>query len=84
MIKLIDINDENWIDAGRLSVSDEQQKYPDSPLGIIARGYIYRSCNARVIGIANDSQTIGIALVKDMDEEPACYDLQQFLIDKHY
>lgn len=25
---------------------------------------------------------IGVALVKDMDEEPACYDLQQFMIDK--
>ncbi|MDE6724178.1 MAG: GNAT family N-acetyltransferase, partial [Ruminiclostridium sp.] len=40
--------------------------------------------NPKVIGIANDETLVGLALVKDMDEEPACYDLQQFMIDKQY
>ena len=27
---------------------------------------------------------VGLALVKDLDEEPACYDLQQFMIDERF
>lgn len=84
MIKLIDINEENWIDFTRLSVSKEQQGFLDHPIGIIARGYVYRTSNAKVIGIADDDRIVGIALVKDLDEDPACYDLQQFMIDERY
>lgn len=84
MIQLVEVNETNWIDIIRLSVTDEQQKYLDRPTGIIARGYIYRGANARVFGIVSDEQMVGVALVKDMDEEPACYDLQQFMIDKRF
>lgn len=84
MIKLIDINEKNWNEVTRLCVSNEQQVYLDRPISIIARDYVYRLCNAKVIGIANENQVIGIALVKDLDEEPACYDLQQFMIDKRF
>lgn len=72
MIRLTGVTEENWIDIAHLSVNDEQQAFIDCPMGIIARGYIYRHCNARVIGIANDRQMIGIALVRDLDEDPAC------------
>jgi RimJ/RimL family protein N-acetyltransferase len=37
-----------------------------------------------VFAIANDSVMVGVALVRDLDEEPACYDLQQFLIDRRF
>ena len=84
MITLIDVTEENWLDIARLSVSDEQKAFLDRPIGIIARGYVYRNCNARVIGIAESSRVIGVALVRDLDEEPACYDLQQFMIDKGF
>jgi len=84
LIKLVDINEENWINVKQLCVSDNQRAYLDSPMNVIARGYVYRYCNAKVIGIANDNQIIGIALVRDLDEEPACYDLQQFMIDKRF
>ena len=84
MIKLIDVTEENWLDISRLSVSEEQQIFLDRPLGILARGYVYRNCNARVMGIANDSQIIGVAFVRDLDDEPACYDLQQFMIDRRF
>lgn len=84
MIRLIDVNEENWLDFARLNVDDEQQAFLDRPIGIIARGYAYRACNAKVIGIADDSQIVGVALVKEMVEEPACYDLQQFMIDQHF
>lgn len=56
----------------------------DTPTGILARGYAYRSCGARVYGISNGKQMIGAALVKGLDEEPACYDLQQFMIDQRF
>lgn len=84
MIHLVDVNEDNWIDIMKLSVEEEQQKYLDRPIGIIARGYIYRQCNARVFGIANDSQMVGVALVRDFMEEPLNYDLQQFMIDRRF
>ena len=84
MIKLVDVTEQNWLDVISLSVHEKQKEFLDKPIGIVARGYIYRSCNARVYGISNDEHIIGVALVKDMDEEPSCYDLQQFMIDRHF
>jgi len=84
MVKLFDIDEQNWLEIVSLSVNEEQKKFLDKPIGILARGYIYRSNNAKVYGISNDEQIIGVALVKDLDEEPACYDLQQFMIDRHF
>ncbi len=84
MVKLENITEENWIQAARLSVTEEQQQFLDRPIGILARGYVYRDKNARVYAVSNGEQIVGITLVKDMDEEPVCYDLQQFLIDKNY
>ena len=84
MIRLTEVNEQNWLEIRNLAVSDNQKGYLDSAAGIIARGYIYRSCRARVIGIENDNTAIGVALVRDLDEEPACYDLQQFMIDRRY
>lgn len=84
MVKLFEVTEENWLKIASLSVNENQKMFLDSAIGIIARGYVYRSCNAKVIGIANDEQIIGVSLVKDLDEEPACYDLQQFMIDKQF
>ena len=84
MLKLVEINEQNWLEARCLSVSPEQEGFLDSAVGILARGYIYRSQRARVLGIELDGTVIGVALVNDRDEEPACYDLQQFLIDRRW
>lgn len=81
MLKRIDVNEENWMEIRKLSVRDDQKDFLDSALGILARGYVYRQDRARVIGIADGDKVIGVALVRDLDEEPACYDLQQFMID---
>ena len=67
-----------------MSVDDSQKGFLDSALGILARGYVYRSCRARVVGIAEDDTIVGVALVRDLDEEPACYDLQQFMVDHRH
>lgn len=84
MIKLVNVTEQNWLDVVSLSVHENQKRFLATPVGILARGYIYRSCNARVYGISNDGHIIGVALVKDMDEEPSCYDLQQFMIDRRF
>ncbi len=84
MLKLTDVTEENWIDYVNLSVREDQKGFLDSPVGILARGYVYRASRARVFGIALDETAIGLALVKDLDEEPACYDLQQFFIDRRW
>ena len=84
MLELVEVDERNWLDVRELSVAESQEGFLDSALGIIARGYTYRSGRARVIGITHDGTMIGVALVKDLDEEPACYDLQQFMIDKRF
>lgn len=84
MIRLIEINEENWMAFAALRVREEQKGFLDSAIGILARGYAYRACRARVIGLAEGETPLGLALVKDLDEEPACYDLQQFMIDERY
>lgn len=84
MIKLFDVTEQNWLSIAALHIEEDQKGFLDCPLGIIARGYAYRHSNAQVIGIANEEEIVGVALVKDLDEEPACYDLQQFMIDKRF
>ena len=84
MIRLFDIDEDNWLAVRRLSAADDQKGYLDTAEGILARGYVYRAARARVIGIADGETVVGVALVKDLDEEPACYDLQQFLIDRRF
>ena len=84
MIRLVDVNEENWLCVRNLSVDDGQEGFLDSAVGILARGYVYRACRARVIGIAADDAIVGVALVRDLDEEPACYDLQQFMIGRRW
>ena len=81
MIRLCEINESNWLEAVGLTLREDQKKFLDSPLGIIARGYVYRSHRARVLGVYSGGSIAGLMLIKDLDEEPACYDLQQFLID---
>lgn len=84
MLKLIEINEQNWLDIRELSVGDDQKGFLDSAVGIIARGYVYRSCRAKVIGFADGETVVGVAMVRDLDEDPSCYDLQQFMIDRRY
>ena len=84
MLKLIEISEQNWLEVRQLSVGDDQKEFLDSAVGILARGYVYRDSRARVLGVACDGTIVGVLLVKDLDEEPACYDLQQFMIDRRY
>lgn len=83
-IKLVEVTEENWLEIAKLDLREEQKGFLAPPIGIIARGYVYRECHGRVWGIANGNQMVGVALVRDQNEEPRCYDLQQFMIDQRF
>ncbi len=84
MIRLVEIHEDNWQAFATLELAEDQQRFLDRPVGILARGYVYRAANARVFGIADGDTAVGLALVKDLDEEPACYDLQQFMVGSRF
>ena len=84
MIRLTDITEDNWFEAASLSVKDSQKGFVAPAIGILARGYVYRDCNARVFAIENDGVIVGLALVREFTDEPLGYDLQQFMIDAQY
>ena len=84
MIKLIEVTEDNWFDIADLSVKEDQLSYVAPAIGILARGYVYRDNNARIYAFDNDGTIVGVALVREFDEEPVGYDLQQFMIDHRY
>ena len=84
MLKLTDITEDNWLEVAALSVREHQKNYLAPAIGILARGYVYRDCNAKVYAIEADGVIVGAALVREFRDEPQGYDLQQFMIDRRY
>ena len=84
MISLVKIDESNKAKAEKLEVSENQKSFLDSAAGIIKRAEIYKNLNSHLFGIANGETLVGLALVKDFEEEPFAYDLQQFMIDKNF
>ncbi|WP_236913731.1 GNAT family N-acetyltransferase [Clostridium sp. Cult2] len=81
---LIDIDESNWTKLITLELSEDQKAHVASPMGILARAYVYRNYNGRVFGIESEENIIGMLMIRDINEEPKCYELQQFLIDSRY
>ena len=84
MIRLTEVTEDNWLEAAGLSVKDSQKNYVAPVTGILARGYVYRDCNARIYVIEKDGTIVGVSLVREFTDEPLGYDLQQFMIDQRY
>ncbi len=84
MIRLTEITEDNWFEVANLTVKDKQKNYVAPAIGILARGYVYRNCNARIYAIENDGTIVGVSLVREFSDEPPGYDLQQFMIDRRY
>ena len=84
MLRLTNVTEDNWMEIAALSVKEHQKQYLAPAIGILARGYVYRNCNARVFVIENDDTIVGVALVREFTDEPLGYDLQQFMIDRNY
>lgn len=84
MLKLAEINEDNWMEAAALRVREGQRSYLAPAIGILARGYVYRNCGGRVYAFEADGTIVGLALVREFADDPVGYDLQQFLIDERY
>ncbi len=84
MLRLTDVTEDNWLDVASLSVKDYQKGFLASAIGILARGYVYRNCNGKILVIENNDTVIGVALVREFTDEPLGYELQQFMIDQRY
>lgn len=78
---LADIDERNWTKLITLELSEEQKDYVASPMEILARAYIYRNYNSKVFSIKSEENIIGMLMVRDINEEPECYELHQFFID---
>lgn len=81
MITLRPINEENFLDAAQLRVSLEQQRFVASAPYILSRAYAYRNQRAVCWGIYEEDTIVGLAMLHDMKEEPACYHLAELMID---
>lgn len=81
MVTLQQINQTNFMDVAALQVQPAQKPFVASPLGILARAYAYRDCRPQVWGIYSDGRLVGLALVEDLEAEPACYHLTELLVD---
>lgn len=84
MIKLIPVTEENWMEIASLAVKEHQKGYVAPAIGILARGYVYRGCNAKIYAFEADGVIVGTALVREFTDEPLGYDLQQFMVDRQY
>ncbi|MGN0779367.1 MAG: GNAT family N-acetyltransferase [Aristaeellaceae bacterium] len=84
MIRLEEITPSNFLSACRLHLDEQQQRFVAPPVGILARGYVYRHDRARVYAITAGDTVVGLTMVRDLNESPACYDLQQFMIGQAY
>ncbi len=80
MITLQSIDESNIMEALSLRVKPEQQSFVAPPAGILARSYAYRRHRAICWGIYEARRMVGLALLHDLEEEPACYHLMELLV----
>lgn len=81
MITLQPIDEWSLMEALSLRVAPEQKGVVADPAGILERAYAHRRQRAVCWGIYEARRMVGIALVHDLEEEPACYHLMELMID---
>ncbi|ODU56332.1 MAG: hypothetical protein ABT01_04140 [Clostridium sp. SCN 57-10] len=84
MVSLREVDEHNWPAAAALRVGDEQRGFVAPAMGILGRAYAYRRCRAAIYAVYRTETMVGLMMVRDLDEDPACYELQQFMIDCRY
>jgi len=84
IISLRTIEEDNWLDIARIEHAPDQGNFISDALEILARAYVYRADRALALAVYAGEKAVGVLLVRDLDEEPACYDLQELLIDQHH
>lgn len=81
MIRLIDIDPDNW--RLGLRVAREQEQYVANSAVMLARAYAYRKQRSRAFVIYEDETPVGMGLYYDLPDME-CYDFSQFFIDARY
>lgn len=80
MITLQPINEFNYPDALRVQRRPGQEAYVADSAEILARAYAYRAHRATAWGIYEDQRIVGLALLENLEDEPACYHLSELMI----
>ncbi len=81
MIRLEDINEDNW--RLPLAVAEYQKGYVANRAVMLARAYAYRNLRSRAFIIYNDDTPVGMGLYYDCPDLNA-YDFSQLFIDERY
>lgn len=81
MIKLLDIDPDNW--RFDLEVKEEQKTYVSNRASILARAYAYRSFRSRAFVVFDDYTPVGYGLYHDSPELNA-YIFSELFIDARY
>ena len=79
MIRLVDVNPDNW--RLGLSVREDQREYVASSTVLLARAFAYRNSRSRAVVIYDDETPVGMALYYDFEDS---YNFSQFFIDERY
>lgn len=83
-MRLVEVDEKNLNKILALKVADEQKKFVPSPAEVLSRAWVYRNNNAVALAALEDDEIVGLTLIYDLDEEPACYFLMEILIDYHH
>ncbi len=83
MIYLKEVNEKNRRALNGLKVGKEQQSYVCSNVGILAKAYAYRFHRSEAKAIYNDSELVGLLLLRDCDEAQA-FVFDQMMIDSRF
>lgn len=81
MITLQPIDEHNVMKALALDHKPEQWSFVADPAEILAFAYAHRRQRAVCWGIYEARRMVGLALLCDLPEEPACYHLMELLVD---
>lgn len=84
IISLGSITEQNWMGAAALQIRKDQKQFVAPAIGILARGYVFRHCHAQIFTIQEDQKIVELMMVREFDQEPLGYELQQLLIDQLY
>lgn len=81
MITLQPIDEHNVMKAFALDHKPEQRGFVADPAEILAFAYAHRRQRAVCWGIYEARRMVGLALLHDLEEEPACYHLMELLVN---
>jgi len=84
VIALTEVTMENLSAVTALAAGPEDGQFVPSAAEIAARAWVLRSHGAALHAIEAEGRTVGLALVYELDELPACYCLMEMLIDHRH